>query len=101
MSVPTCRASIVSWPATLSASALTIAAITVGAAATAASLTQEFAPRLITAAGYEMFDRTEFLRESPITLRALEGIVVFLDYVLVTQNVATDMWGVTCEWDET
>jgi hypothetical protein len=65
-------------------------------------VTQEFAPRLITAAGYEMFDRTTFLEgeEEWVTLRALEGIVVFLDYVLATQNPTTDMWSVTCEWDE-
>jgi len=65
-------------------------------------LTGEFAPRLITAAGYEMFDRTEFFEESAtwVTLNALEGIVVMLDYTLATQNPITDMWVVTCEWDE-
>jgi len=65
-------------------------------------VTQEFAPRLITAAGYEMFDRTTFLEgeDEWVTLRALEGVVVFLDYVLATQNPTTDMWVVTCEWDE-
>jgi hypothetical protein len=63
-------------------------------------LTQEFAPRLITAAGYEMFDRTEMLVNQSIVLRALEGIVVFLDYVLATQNPVTDMWIVGCDWYE-
>lgn len=64
-------------------------------------LTQEFAPRLITGAGYEMFDRTVFFDGlTYVTLRALEGIVVFLDYVLATQNPTTDMWIATCEWDE-
>jgi len=64
-------------------------------------LTQEYAPRLITAAGYEMFDRTTFFDgDTFVTLRALEGIVVFADYVLATQNPITDMWLVTCEWDE-
>jgi hypothetical protein len=100
------NASVTAWgdasaDGTLSASALTVAAITVGSAAVAAALTQEFAPRLITAVGYEMFDRTEFFSDSSITLRALEGIVVFLDYVLATQNPATDMWSVTCDWCET
>lgn len=62
---------------------------------------QEFMPRLITAAGYEVADRIGFLENtSPIILRALEGVVVFLDYTLVTQNVATDMWTVSCDWDE-
>lgn len=63
-------------------------------------LTQEFAPRLITAAGYEMFDRTQFFKDSVVTLRALEGIVVSLDYTLATQNPTSDMWVVGCEWDE-
>jgi hypothetical protein len=63
-------------------------------------LTQEFAPRLITAAGYEMFDRTEFFSTTTITLRALEGICVAIDYTLATQNPTTDMWIVGCEWDE-
>lgn len=62
----------------------------------------EFAPRLITAAGYEMGDRMEFLKETDelITLRPLEGLVVVLDYVLATQNPITDMWLVTCKWAE-
>lgn len=63
-------------------------------------LTQEFAPRLITAAGYEMFDRTVLLEDAQVTLRALEGIVVFLDYTLATQNPTTDMWIVSADWDE-
>ena len=81
---------------TLSASALTatLPANTV--------ITQEYAPRMITAAGFELMDRAEFLQDSDekITLRALEGIVVFADYVLATQNAATDMWIVSCRWKE-
>lgn len=63
---------------------------------------EEFAPRLITAAGYEPLDRAMFLDESEegITLRPLEGLVVFLDYVLATQNPVTDMWLVGCRWEE-
>lgn len=63
-------------------------------------LAQEYAPRMITAAGYEMFDRAELLGDADIVLRALEGIVVFLDYTLATQNPTTDMWAVTCDWYE-
>lgn len=63
-------------------------------------LSQEFAPRLITAAGYEMADRIEMLVGQGIVLRALEGVVVFLDYVLATQNPVTDMWIVGCDWYE-
>jgi hypothetical protein len=62
----------------------------------------EFASRLITAAGYEMGDRIDFLKETDerITLRALEGLVVMLDYTLATQNPITDMYVVTCKWSE-
>jgi hypothetical protein len=64
-------------------------------------LTQEFAPRLITAAGYEMFDRSVFLDGGvDVVLGALEGVVVFLDYVLATQNPITDMWISGCDWYE-
>jgi|GEM_PF-2786900 len=66
-----------------------------------AVITGEFAPRLITAAGYEMFDRTEFLSDGEIVvLRALEGIVLMLDYVLATQNPVTDMWVAGIKWTE-
>lgn len=81
---------------TSSASALT-ATLPAGAV-----VSQTFAPRLITAVGYEAFDRTEFLDgdNELITLRPLEGIVVMLDYVLATQNPVTDMWLVSCDWTE-
>ena len=65
-------------------------------------LTQEFAPRLITAAGYEMADRIEFFAglDELVTLRPLEGLVIFADYVLATQNPTTDMWVIGCKWCE-
>ncbi len=63
-------------------------------------LTQTYAARLITAAGYEPFDRETFLDGSEVKLNALEGIVVMLDYTLATQNPTTNQWLVTCEWDE-
>ncbi len=63
---------------------------------------QEFASRLITAAGFEMFDRTTFFDgdDEFITLNALEGLVIFCDYVLATQNPITDMWLVGITWEE-
>jgi hypothetical protein len=63
---------------------------------------QEYAPRLITAVGYEMFDRTTFLDNEGefLELNALEGICVFADYVLATQNPVTDMWLAQAEWEE-
>jgi hypothetical protein len=63
-------------------------------------LAEEFAPRLITAAGYEMFDKTTLLEDTNVILRALQGVVVFLDYTLATQNPVTDMWLVSAEWTE-
>jgi hypothetical protein len=64
-------------------------------------ITQEYAPRFVTAAGYEMADRIEFLGDSTVTLAALEGVVLFLDYTLATQNPTTDRWIATIEWTET
>lgn len=85
---------------TSSATALTIAAITNGSQS--GLLTQEYAPRMITAAGYEMADRMTFFEgeDELITLRANEGIAVHLDYVLATQNPITDMYVMTCRWYE-
>jgi len=63
-------------------------------------ISQEFAPRLITAAGYEMADRVEWLGDTQVVLAPLEGLVLFLDYVLATQNPTTDMWIAGIEWYE-
>jgi len=95
----TTNASVTAWgdssaDGTSSATTLTIT-IPAGSA-----LTQEFAGRLITAAGYEPMDRTELLVDKDIILRPLEGIVVNLDYILATQNPITDMWLVSCDWWE-
>jgi len=67
-----------------------------------AVLSQEFAPRLITAAGYEMADRMEFFggEGEQVTLRALEGIVVMLDYANAAANPITHHWTVGCRWEE-
>jgi len=66
-----------------------------------AIISQEFAPRMITAAGYEVADRTEFFAASvEVTLGPLQGIVVFLDYTLATQNPVTDMWVAGIHWTE-
>lgn len=65
-----------------------------------AGLTQEFAPRMITAAGYEMADRMEFLTSNVVTLRALEGVVVHLISPAGTSEPVTDMFCVTMRWEE-
>lgn len=64
-----------------------------------AVVAEEFAPRLITAVGDEGSYGVHFDLEG-LTLNALEGIVVMLDYVLATQNPVTDMWTVSCDWTE-
>lgn len=90
--------SITGWGNTASdGGASTALAVTIPASSI---LSQEFAPRLITAAGYEPADRIEMLVGQEIVLRALEGIVVNLDYTLATQNPVTDMWVVGCDWTE-
>ena len=64
-------------------------------------LAQEFAPRMITAAGYEMADRLFFFEgQTDVTLRPLEGLAISLDYVLATQNPITDMWTIGFDWRE-
>ena len=61
-----------------------------------------FADRLITAVGNDKFSLVDFLNgnDEYLTLRALEGLVVMLDYTLATQNPTTDMWLVNCDWVE-
>lgn len=65
-----------------------------------AIITQEFAPRLITAAGYEMADRIEFFQDSVVELLSGEGLVMHLEYTLATQNPTTDRWIAGIEWSE-
>lgn len=63
-------------------------------------ISQEFAPRFITAAGYEMADRIEWLGGTEVVLGPLEGLVVFLDYTAAGSNPITDMWIADIEWTE-
>lgn len=65
-------------------------------------VSQEYGPRNFTAVGQEAADRVVFLEaeEEVITLRALEGLVVFLDYATATFNPVTDFWTATMDWDE-
>ena len=63
-------------------------------------IAQQTASRLITAASYENADVIEFFTDSTVALQALEGLVVFLDYTLATQNPVTDMWIAGIEWTE-
>lgn len=63
-------------------------------------LTQEYAPRFITAVGYEPFDRATFLDEVDVVLHPGEGLVLNLDYTVATQNPATDIWIAGIDWAE-
>lgn len=66
----------------------------------ASILTQEPVARALTLVGYEQFDRADYLDKGPITLRALEGIVVNLDYTVATSNPTTDMYTCNVRWSE-
>ncbi len=79
---------------TNSAAALA-ATVTAGSA-----LTQEFASRLITGAGFEMMDRAELLGEKKVIVRAGEGIVLSLDITLATQEPAGVQTLATIDWWE-
>ena len=65
-------------------------------------LAQAYAPRWVTAAGIEQIDTIEFFAgETDITLRALEGLVVFLESAVVTTGIpATDNYIVSIDWAE-
>lgn len=65
-------------------------------------VTQEFAPRFITAAGYEPADKIHFLdgEIESVVLRPLEGLVLFLDYTNAASNPVTDMWTASVRWEE-
>jgi hypothetical protein len=67
---------------------------------TGGALTQECAPRMITAAGYEMFDRDIFFDLDDVVCRPNEGLLMRLDYNLATSNPITDMWIASLIWTE-
>lgn len=72
-----------------------------GVTAVTGFVTQEFAPRLITGAGYEMADRLEFLSAGQLTLRAGEGFVLSVDATVgATSEPTSDMWIATARWEE-
>jgi len=65
------------------------------------NIEQIYAPRIITAVGEVGAFRASFLDEQDITLRALEGVCIFLDQAVVTTgNPATDRWIATVDWEE-
>lgn len=65
-------------------------------------IAQAYAPRTLTAVGYELIDTIEFFAgDTDITLRALEGLVVFLESAVVTTGIpATDNYIASVDWVE-
>jgi hypothetical protein len=86
------------------ASADGTASATALAATIAASglVSQAYAPRLITAAGYEIIDTFTFLQGSDqrLTLRAGEGVVLSLESTAVAGDPTTAHWTVDSKWTE-
>lgn len=66
------------------------------------TLAQAYACRVFTAVGYEIMDTVEFfLGDTDITLRAGEGLAVFLDAAVVTTGIpATDAYISSVDWVE-
>jgi len=77
-------------------STLALTAVTVAGAA----LTQEFFPRLITGAGYEVADRIDLLADKAVVLRPGEGLVLSSDITLATQEPAGVLTIATIDWWE-
>jgi hypothetical protein len=110
----TSNASVTAWgdasadnsgAGTSSATTLTITAGAVLAQGYAPRYTGFATPNVTAASGvpmYEMLDTIEFFVGEPdITLRALEGICVFLDQATVTTgNPTTDKWLAVIDWEE-
>jgi len=105
----TSRTAVTAWgdasaDGTASVTTLTIPAITLGTQT--GLIGQEFASRFMGGAGTnpqtEPADRMSFLEgeDEFVTLRASEGLAVFLDYSLATQNPTTDMWSATMRCQE-
>lgn len=63
-------------------------------------LDQLVCPRVITAVGEVDTNPMKFEYDAGIQLGALEGVCVFLDYTLATQNPTTDMWVASVEFEE-
>ena len=67
-----------------------------------ATLAQAYAPRLLSAVGYELIDTIAFFEgNTDITLRAGEGLAIFLDGATVTTGLpATDAFIASVDWNE-
>lgn len=67
------------------------------------AIAQLYAPRFITAVGYEPIDTGLFFDggDSEIVIRALEGVVVFLDMATTSTGIpTTDKFLATIDWEE-
>ena len=98
---PTSNASVTVWQdasADRTGSATTLT-VTLPAASV---VSQQYGGRVFTAVGMEAADKVTFpdAEDDVITLNALEGLCVFLDYATATFNPTTDIWTVSCDWEE-
>lgn len=82
------------------ASSETVASTITATIPASSILTQQHLPRALTLVGYEMSDRIEMCEDDPITLRALEGIVLNLDYSVATASATTDVYIAGVYWEE-
>jgi hypothetical protein len=66
------------------------------------TLAQAYAPRMLTAVGYEIMDTVEFfVGDTDVTLAAGEGLAIFLDAATVTTGIpATDAYIASVDWNE-
>jgi hypothetical protein len=66
------------------------------------TLAQAYAPRILSAVGYEIMDTVEFfVGDTDITLAAGEGLAIFLDAATVTTGIpATDAYIASVDWNE-
>jgi hypothetical protein len=66
------------------------------------TLAQGYAPRIFTAVGYELMDTITFFEgETDVTLRAGEGLALFLDNAVLTTGIpATDIYVASVDWNE-
>lgn len=82
----------------------TLAATALGATipANLGFISQEYMPRLITAAGYEVADRLDFLagEKHEQWLHPGQAMLLRLDYTVATANPASNHWLTTLRWSE-
>lgn len=98
----TSSSSVTAWGDASADGTLSATTLTVTVTSGAGVLAQTHGPRILTAVGYESIDTVDFFVGDPdVTLRPLEGLVLWLDQAVVTTgNPATDFWIASVDWEE-